>query len=334
MGVFKEFDNANVYGISFTRDKLNDPEKTLLEGDSIVALYGGASFPTESLYFDKLSGEAKPTKIVMGSCVRVFLTKGTKVRSMFNGETMYRFSVRLRSFWNKEFKIHGFPAFYNLSVLCNCESVYHRVLSVYVNGEKFYAVDRFKKPEVDYLFKFLQSAINELVYLDGYSFEGKELVFKNANEYYNSEFRRTQLLFWLSHYSELFKEVVDSKPQEPSGTPKEVTHERSAEHKEQKPPVNDRTKMGVKGVPEAQIRIKNVSELADCVVTEKRYIVINFPRTHAHAFWVLRQEDYEHFIVVHKGKRMFDKSLEDNDHPIYRFYHTPGAYEKLKHFAF
>ena len=318
-----DFDNVNVYGVSFTRDKLNDPKKALVEGNSIVAMYGGADFPTESVFFDRLSGEKKVTRLQMGSCVRVSLIKGAKVHSMFSGETMYRFTLKLSSF-------------YNLSVLCNFGGSYYRALSVYSGGKKFYAVERYKNPEVDYLLKFTQTAINELVYLDGYEFEGKESICGNTQEYYNSEFRRNQLLFWLSHYSELFKEVVDAKPQERAESSTRVSSVRSEEgHKEQKPPVNDRTKMGVKGTPEAQIRVKNVTELADCVTTAKGYVVINFPRTHAHAFWVIRQEDYEHFIVVNRrGKRTFDKSLEDSEHPIYRFYHTPGAYEKLKHFAF
>ena len=323
---------VSVYGVNFTRDKLNDTAKALLDGEYLVAMYVGPDVPVETVYFDKLTGTTTQARIKQNSCVKVKLAKGLKLQS-FTGNSIYKFVVKMRTFWNREFRLTSSPASYNVSVITSCEKSYHRVLSLWINGEKFYATDRFHRNDVEYLFKFLQTVINEMLYLDGYEFEGKETVLKNAQEYYHCEFRKNELLFWVSHFDELFNEVMDAKSQ--PKTTSEVTRHRSDTPKEKKDPTHDRTTMGVPGIPESQIRLKSTKELADAVVTSKGYVVVNVPKTHGRAFWVVRTQDYEHFIVLSpKGKREFDRYRADEDHPLWRFYHHPTSYARLQEFAF
>lgn len=325
------YNEVNVYGVNFTRDKLNPTEKRFLDGRIVAKYSSDFDFPVESIFVDKLFGTATQTRLTKGSCVRIEIKRGLKQNSYPGNDNVYRFVIKLKSFWNREFPLSSHPASYGISIITSYNGAYHKVLSVYANGEKFYAIDRTRK-DIDYMFRFLQTIVNEMTYLEDYNFEGKDVVCKNPTEYYRCDQRR-EMLFWLSHFEELFKEVVDARV---SAQKHEAKHHRAHEGSEpKKPPTYDRTKMGVMGIPESQIRLKSTKELADCVLTAKGFVVINCPKTHGRAFLVIRIEDYEHFITTDpKGKREFDRRLADDMHPLWRFYHHPSSYKRLKEFAF
>lgn len=316
------FDRVCVYGVSFERDKQNTPEV-----DGVVCLYK-EDIPFDAIYVNKITGISSTTRGGANEAMKCYIRKVTPIENEFGLiDNSFRFNLGLRSFWNKEFKIQGhWPAFYNVSAITRCErSGFFRVTWAMINGNK---LRRFSEtdPKIQYLFSFLETIINELAYLPGYSFEGKKDLWDMEKEYYTSQDRQ-KLLFWLSHYDELphgdmALEVLEAEEREYTGNS-------SGEPK--KPPKYDRNKMEVPGTKLFSVWIGYCKTPGDGILTSKGYLVINFKDTPGHAFWVIRYSDYQHFINE-DGK--FDRSKADISHPMWRFYHTPGGYDALEKFAF
>ena len=323
MGV--DYNVVNIYGVSLPHDRTLNESKALFVDShgykNLVALYKGDYIPMEAIFWDKIYQIPRVTRIIGNSPVESCIKSA---RPLHDKEDSFVIDLYIKSFYNKEYPPILYPAIYRVKSIVSRKNSFFSVSGVKLLGETI-------KPKDDrnrYLFKFIETVINELTFFNDYTFVGKDLLLKNCvkKEYYCSD-KRKKLLFWISHYSELnsFLGDIEVEP----GHYEKHSHSKGGSHSAT--PVFDRETMSyIPGEHKLNVHISGPNDtdiIGKGILTKKGWLVITFPDKYKRAFWIIRYADYTHFINAKTGR--FDRKLADNDHIFIRRHHWPGSYERL-----
>ena len=320
-----EYDNVNVYGVNLPHDRKLSENRALFsdqKGNKLMMfLYSGEYVPVESVFYDKMTGQVRPTRLVTGSLVKVMIND---VR-VLNGAGDLIVSLGMQSSFNTEYPPKMWPARYRVKGIFRQNGPTFKLVSLKLGGEKFYTKSRVSK-NIDDLFKFVETVVNEMGMFPKYQFPGKDLITVNRAEYWASEQRRT-LLFWICCFDELSRDkdslgCVEIKTGKYNGGRSKWARVGSVLQ-----PKFDRAEMSyIPGKKVLDIKVKYCKSTGRGILTDKGWLIIDFPSEMKRAFWIIRYDHYEHFL---DEKRMFDRTRADKEHPFIRHHHWPDAYKRM-----
>lgn len=315
----------------------------LWEGN-LLAIYEGDEIP------------AGPVKLDNGATS--VIKRGQLVRFWFNylsedsfGDTVVAFKIRHA--YRRGIAPETVP-FYFATYVIKCSISYNISTSVYdilrlsINNKQYSVNQEEITGNMMYFYRLMQTVVNEFIYLDK-SNPTLNMLQLDVEAFSKSSYRRNNFLFFLSNMEYYLKLEREEKYAERQAMKKPrmtieletierragiteitVNSERPAPSEE---PKYDRLKYPVKVDPLDNIEISTKSSKTSgkAYIVNEAWFIVTWPKEHAHAFWVCRIIDKDYFLEKLDGnKYLYRRSAANDEHPIWRFYHTPGGYEKLR----
>ena len=317
----------------------------------LLAIYEGDSFPAPEYHvYDPRGRYIGSSYIKHGQLIRVwpvYLREDSEHNTVMGLKIKHAYRREI-----DEVTVPSLYAYYKLEATIkynNQTSVYDIISNVRINTSNQLSMqDEDLTRDSLYLKKFLQTVVNELIYLeqDVPMIPGRKFLQLNKTRFIQSSFRYQNFLFFMGNMSWILEREREEKRLETlankSSNAKTVIEleglPKNSDEKYRKQVVRDspkytRSKYPVLGEPCKDICITTKTSLSEGCAYEvnSMWFVIDWPDEHAHAFWVCKLSDKDHFLErVDHDKYRFHLSYADSSHPVWRFYHTPGGYDNLR----